>query len=323
MLLTPTKAINHARRQVSRLARENPASSPWGLVALAAAEIRKTAPELIQTLTPALLKGWVDAARKLAREARVERSGSPPVGTWRDLVPLGPADPVRWPAIEASVQDLVSRQLVTWPEYQLLTEQAQATAFSVARVLTEEGVERVRNAVSKTVAEGMEYKQFEREVGPVMAEAGLAGHRVETIFRTSVGQAQGAGMRKVLQHPSVAAEFPYVAYHAVHDSRTGDRDPRFTTPTHRMMEKLGIQKTNIYRADDPVILRHWPPWRWNCRCQVIPLSIEDAAAAGIREAMLWHRTWIPPVSPAWVPNPPFGLPPGWPSGGTGIRPIVP
>lgn len=322
MILSATTTVRDAKRRVRQLARQNPLMSPWALVALAAAEIRQTAPELAQRLAPALLRGWVKAARALARDARVEHQGGSPPPYPPIRSQFGP-NPVRWPAIEASVQDLVNRAAVTWPEYQLLSEQAQATAFSIARVLTEDGVGRVREAVSKTVAEGMELPQFAREVGPVMANAGLGRNRIETIFRTQVAAAQSAGMRAVLLHPGVATEFPYVAYHAIHDSRTGDRDPRFEIPTHRMMEKLGIQGTNIYRSNDPVILKFWPPWRWNCRCQVIPISIEDAAAAGIREAIHWFRTGEPPLTAAWVAHPPFDLPRGWPSGGTGIRPIVP
>lgn len=322
MILTPTKTIRAAKRRIMRLARQNPLTPPWSLMALAAAEIRQTAPELVQRLAPALLKGWVDAARRLARDAGVEQLDRSPPPPAPSSTRFGP-EPVRWPAIEASVQDLVGRAVVTWPEYRQLSEQAQATAFTTARVLTEDGIDRVRQAVAETVADGKTLKQFNREVGPIMANAGLGGHQIETIFRTSVGQAVGAGMRTVLQHPGVREEFPYLAYAAIHDSRTGDKVKGLPHPSHLMMESLGIQGTNIYRADDPVILKFFPPWRWNCRCSVVPLSIEDASAAGIREAKIWLRTGIPPYTPAWVPHPPFDLPRGWPRGGTGIRPIVP
>lgn len=324
MILTPTKTIRQAKRRVSRLARQNPLMSPWALVGLAAAEIRQAAPELAQRLAPALLKGWVTAALELARDAGVPKVSSPPPPPPEPgLARFGP-DPVRWPAIESAVKDLVSRDVVTWPEYQALSEQAQATAFTTARVLTEDGIDRVRQAIAETVADGKTQKQFIREVGGIMANAGLGTRQIETIFRTSVGQAQAAGQRALLKHPTVAAEFPYVAYYAVHDSRTGDRIKGLPGPTHLMMETLGIQGTNIYRADDPVILKFWAPWRWNCRCQCVLISIEDAAAAGVREAKDWMRTGRPPITPTWVAHPPFDLPRGWPRGaGTGIRPIVP
>jgi len=192
------------------------------------------------------------------------------------------------------VKDLLARQVLTWPEFARLTNEARNTAFSVARVITEGGIESIQTAVARGLAEGTTLRRFAGEI----ADAGLSPGQVETVFRTQIGQAQAAGMRAVLDHPAVASEFPYLAYHAVHDSRTGDKVLGLPCPTHLMMEQLGIQGTNIYRADDPVIIKFSPPWRWNCRCHVSPLSLEDAAAAGIREAQKWLRTGIPPISPA-------------------------
>lgn len=49
----------------------------------------------------------------------------------------------------------------------------------------------------------------------------------------------------------------------------------------------------------------------NCRCSVIPLSLEDAAAKGVLEARRWLETGEPPGRPQWVDRPPFGPPAGW------------
>lgn len=321
MLLT--KPVRSARQRIAQLVRQHPAATPWALLGLVSAELRKAAPELADSLTPALLKGWIGSARKLVRDAGVVGGISEPPSSFGEYL-AGEHAPelVKWPALSAAVRDLINRQVLTWPQYKLLTAEAKNTAFSVAMVLTEDGVASVRDAVAEAVSDGMSLKQFRRQA-PELADAGLREHQVETIFRTQVLQARGAGMRAVLGHPAVASEFPYAAYHAVHDSRTGDKDPRFVFPTHRMMEQLGIQGTSIYRSDDPELLRRWPPWRWHCRCQIVLLSVADAAAAGIREALLWERTGVPPANPAWVAPIPFFPPPGWPTGGSSIRPIVP
>jgi hypothetical protein len=78
-----------------------------------------------------------------------------------------------------------------------------------------------------------------------------------------------------------------------------------------MMESLGLDGTAVYRRDDPVWDLFYPPWGWNCRCVVIPLSVEDAAARGVKEAMEWMRTGRPPVVPQYVNPPPFSIPKGW------------
>jgi hypothetical protein len=49
----------------------------------------------------------------------------------------------------------------------------------------------------------------------------------------------------------------------------------------------------------------------NCRCLLIPRTIEDAADAGVKEAKLWLRTGTPPARPAFTTRLPFALPKGW------------
>jgi hypothetical protein len=54
----------------------------------------------------------------------------------------------------------------------------------------------------------------------------------------------------------------------------------------------------------------------NCRCHAIPLSVEDAARHGSREAREWLRTGVAPASPIWAATPyPIQLSADWP--GTG------
>lgn len=49
----------------------------------------------------------------------------------------------------------------------------------------------------------------------------------------------------------------------------------------------------------------------NCRCLVIPLTVDDAAARGVKEAIRWRDTGEPPARPQFVKPPPFSLPKGW------------
>jgi uncharacterized protein with gpF-like domain len=43
-----------------------------------------------------------------------------------------------------------------------------------------------------------------------------------------------------------------LAYYATHDARVRD--------DHLAMETLGLDGTNIYRADDPIWREYLPPW---------------------------------------------------------------
>jgi uncharacterized protein with gpF-like domain len=106
--------------------------------------------------------------------------------------------------------------------------------------------------------------------------------------------------------------FRIVAYYATTDSRV--------RKNHLALEKLGLDGTNIYRADDPTWQRFRPPWDFQCRCSWVPITVEQAARRGVTEAKEWlaraaamamelggsasqYYERTAPASPAWV-NPP-------------------
>jgi SPP1 gp7 family putative phage head morphogenesis protein len=312
------RAVRAARRRVIAVARENPDADPWALVARCRAELAKLEPTLARLLAGATLAGWVLAARRPARDAAPVTLPDPP------RLPPPPSEirptssdesgrPVVFPLVDAAVRDLMSREVVTRQQYDALEGQAKAAAFTVARVVTTDAIERVRDAVAETVAQGKTLKQFRREVGPAI-DGALSESQVEAVFRTAVGQSQAAGVRAALEVPAVADLFPYILYDAIRDSRT--------RPQHQWLAAHGLDGTGVYRADDPTIRRFHPPCGWNCRCVAVLLTVEDAAARGVREARAWLRDGRPPARPSWAPVPPFSLPKGWPDPAAGIRAVV-
>jgi SPP1 gp7 family putative phage head morphogenesis protein len=324
-LRTTVDAVERARRRVRRVVRRYAGRvSPGQLVDLVRAELARTEPVVARSVEAGVLAAWVAAARRPARDAGVPESEGlaelppalppgPPFGPlWLVNEPEQPA--VRWPAVEAAARDLLSRRVVTADEYADLTDDARRSAFAVARALSAAGTLAVRDAVAQAVMYGGGLREFRQNVGAVLDAAGLRPDQVEQIYRTQTGLARAAGMQKVLDHPLVAGEFPYLAYHAIHDGRV--------RPDHLAMETNGIQGTNIYRADDPVIRRLWPPWGYNCRCHLTPFTVEDAAAAGVAEAREWARTNVPPARPAFVQDPGYRLPKDWPARDGRVHPAI-
>ena len=49
----------------------------------------------------------------------------------------------------------------------------------------------------------------------------------------------------------------------------------------------------------------------NCRCSWTPLTVRQAAEAGVKEAEDWLASGVPPTDPAYVKMPPFDPPPGF------------
>ena len=318
-LAAALKAVRALRARAIRFARQNPLLDSGQLVAKVQAELGATEPRLARAIETGILAAWLGAARGPARDA------APPS---RDVfgveppVPPGPPsgapfDPeeggIRFPGIEAAVRDLMARDVLTEGEFLRLAEDARAAAFTVARVVSAEGVAAVRDALARDLSFGGGLREFGAAVGPILEEAGFSDAQVETLYRTQTALASSVGQRAVLEHPLVGDEFPYVAYDATHDSRV--------RPDHLALERCGIQGTNVYRCDDPVVRRYWAPWGYNCRCVCRLLTVEDAAAAGVTEAREWMRTGRPPDEPAFVPDPGFPLPKGWPGGGA-VAPVV-
>lgn len=262
---------------------------------MAAASVRKTHPDSLQ-----------------------QRPPLPPA----PLFPDRPGDPppaVRLPAIEKAAKYLQTRLAYTPDEFRLLDDDARAVAFTVAKAVSVDAVEKVKAALVDDVAQGGTLKAFRQRIAEVIDESALAPHRVEALYRTHVARAYSTGQWDVHDHPLISSSFVYVLRSCVHDFRT--------RADHLAFEHLGMLMTDgsrgpIYRADDPVIRHYASPWSWNCRCVDVFLSVMDAARHGVREAVEWERTGVPPINPEFVSDPGFPLPSGWVPIGSRLRPVI-
>jgi SPP1 gp7 family putative phage head morphogenesis protein len=269
-------------------------------------QLTRSEPVLARILHNAIVQSYLRSARQTGRQVPssvlvpTEHLSRP------DWTTDALGDAVRFPGVEASANWLYSRRLMTAEDFAQLDSEAQAASFTVARSATIDAVQRVRDAVAESYETGGSLQDFRSAVRGSLHESMLAPDRVETLYRSHVGLAQAAGQRAVLEHPLVADEFPYLLFTATHDERTEH--------SHLAMETHGQNGTAVYRADDPIWNTLWPPMRFNCRCDVIPLNLEDAARHGSHEAQRWLRTGEPPATPDWASLPyPVTPPVGWPS----------
>lgn len=169
------------------------------------------------------------------------------------------------------------------------------------------------------------YQDFVKAVGEKLERAwGKKGAtRLETIFRTNVQSAYGAGRYAQLTDPDVLRTRPYWLYDAVLDSRTSSLC-------------RGLNGT-IRPADDPFWDTHVPPLHFSCRSGLRSLTRQQAEARGVTETPptappaagfgsrpdpeAWGRDWAKGVveyaqrsgwKPAFLGQPPgpadYGLP---------------
>lgn len=276
-------------------------------------------PLLAKTLSDAMLAAWIEAQLAIIHGSRLklhgDRSGlietagdfGPPVGP-----PIPPAMPapdepepvVSYTKIEEAASDLARRRVITADEYYALSGRAKQFAFTVSKIGTEDTLAKMRDALEANVREGGTLRAFRDVVERTVGKSALTPAHIELVYRDNVMAAYSEGQKRILQHPLVRREFPYVLYTAIHDSRL--------RVEHHAMERRGIDGGAVFRTDDPVIQEFWPPWAWNCRCRAIPITLEMAAERyHVREAIEWLRTGQPPQFPAFVVHPEFYPPAGW------------
>lgn len=293
-------------------------------------EIRSLERTIGQDLTAAMTAGQLaGAANAITSLPDVYVPPATTAGAGSDVPPTAPPSfgsllpdddgesEYSFPVVDEAVETLSNARVFTSTDYRQVAEQARQGAFGISGDLTEGAVERVRNILAENIASGADREAFTEQVLAAV-EGQLSEAHVEQIFRTNVMSAFSDGADKALEQPMVADAFPYRQYWATTDQRT--------RPEHRALERMGIQGTNIYRADDPVFRRFRPPWDFNCRCSWNPVTVEQAANQGITEAKEWlarakamadakggpwpaYLNATAPQTPTWVQPPPFEPPP--------------
>jgi SPP1 gp7 family putative phage head morphogenesis protein len=166
---------------------------------------------------------------------------------------------------------------ISW-NWEEVWREAQAKAFTVAKVTQLDVLQDIRNAVDQALTEGQTFRQFQKELQPILQRKGWWGKafavgpdgvaervqfgspwRLKTIYRTNMQTAFAAGRHKTLA-ANVKAR-PWWQYIAVMDART--------RPQH------GKLHARVYRHDDPFWDHFDPPNGFNCRCRKRALTDRD------------------------------------------------
>jgi N12 class adenine-specific DNA methylase len=261
--------------------------------------IRSFEPLLAEHLGDAVLAGWITGydnvaaqfppwlQREFADSIRRRPPNDPPEFNFFQMFDREPK--LRLINVENAAKRLMERGIMTRPEFDAAQEQAQRQAFTIAGGLGADTIDRMRFLLNKELIEGPSLRGYENRITEILDTSPIGPGHLENVYRTNLQASYRDGRETLRSNPIVGATFPYQAYIATHDARTRHE--------HRALEKLGLNGTNIYRADDPFWDYFTPPWDYQCRCGVQMLTVEQAAARGVKEAQEWLKTGRPPINP--------------------------
>lgn len=273
----------------------------------------------------AFLGGAQQTTGKLPRKVRQRLDNLPNVGTIPPKTPkftflgVAEADPEPFfPGIVKAAEKLIESKTLTPADYYALSAEAKKQAFTISGEITQATVEKVRTILAEQMSEtGVSLDAFEQAVDERIGELPINAAHLEQVYRNAVNSAYSEGQEHVLSGGIVLDEFPYRAYYAIHDARARH--------DHLALEKFGLNGTNVYLATDPFWSKYRPPIFFSCRCSWAGISIEQAAAEGVKHAKEWlanidaakengafdgwNEHYMPPVE--YVNPPADKLPPTW------------
>lgn len=182
-----------------------------------------------------------------------------------------------WPQIQSAVDWLRGRQVLSDRQLSRLITESEAGGLAAADQQRAAINNRLNRAIQESVLTGDSHASWQQRASQIVD---LTAREAEAIGRTFTHRAYHEGLREITDEPAVKDEFPYIEYFATHDTRT--------RATHREMDG------KVAHVGSPLAARMRElAAEWGCRCSVVPLSREDAVAAGIDD----NTGWVEPSKP--------------------------
>ncbi|MGR3760902.1 phage portal protein family protein [Roseobacteraceae bacterium NS-SX3] len=175
---------------------------------------------------------------------------------------------VRFTEAHEFMRQKVSLPTAAWTD---TLHQAHDRAFAVAGADSVSLVEDIRQAMTRAMDGGGGLEAFRKSFDEIVERTGWQYNggrnwRTRVIYETNLRTMHQAGRLRQMRHPDVVKARPYWQY--VHAETREPKQPR--------EEHLAWDR-KVFRHDDPIWEKIYPPNGWKCSCGVRTLS-----AAGLR-----------------------------------------
>jgi SPP1 gp7 family putative phage head morphogenesis protein len=150
-----------------------------------------------------------------------------------------------------------------YENFEAITDKYISNSFWIKKLADLELTKKVKKSLEKVLNEGKTFESWKKSIDL----KALGEWYLETVFRTNVNSAYSAGRYE--QQMNMKSIFEYWLYDAVMDSRTS--------------ELCSELDGKMYRADNPIWNKIYPPLHYNCRSDVIALNKTDLKAMNISQ----------------------------------------
>lgn len=162
---------------------------------------------------------------------------------------------------DEAVALFMAKKVMTPQQFYKLSDEARARGFTATRLLTETLRQRAQDSLASIIENGGSLDDFVAAITSEQETLGVGGADIgylDTVFRTNVLGAYGAGRYRAITSPDVMKARPFVQYRTAGDSRVRE--------SHAAMDGL------TFRTDDSSWHSIAPPNGFNCRCTVVTLA---------------------------------------------------
>lgn len=194
-----------------------------------------------------------------------------------------------------------------------------AQQFTVAKALSRDVLQAIRDALTQALAEGVPLRQFTKELTPTLQKLGWWGvqkvvdphtgaaveaqlgspRRLKTLYDANLRTARAAGQWERIERTK--ASHPYLQY---------ELGP---SKDHRVEHAAWAERPTILPVDDAWWRTHMPPNGWGCKCRVRQLSQVEVDRRGLTVSDSPEVTTVEWTNrrTGEVLDVPTGIDPGW------------
>ena len=171
---------------------------------------------------------------------------------------------------EAAIADFQARGLISEAEFAALQDKFRAGGFIASRLAGDALKERARAAIEANLTSGATLAETIAAIRAAELDLGITPEShgyLDTVVRTNVATAYGAGRYQAMTSAAVLAARPFWQYYTARDSRVRE--------SHRALDGV------IVEADSADAQRICPPNGYRCRCAWSTLSAADVESRGL------------------------------------------